>query len=244
MATIGSLLEIASSQPQAHFLVEHLLMPAYDLPENTMVCEIVGPNNPWYHDLYTFIRDKTFPADMKPMHKRALAQRASRYTILAETLYKRGYDGTLLRCLNQEESSSVLAEVHSGICGAHMNGIALAKKILRVGYYWPTMESDACHFVKHCQACQKHGNLIHAPSQALQSITTPWPFSQWGLDLIGKIRPTSSDGHKFIITATDYFTKWVEAMPLTYVTGSQISKFIFNNLICRFGIPSALVADN
>ncbi|KAH9311691.1 hypothetical protein KI387_026726, partial [Taxus chinensis] len=126
----------------------------------------------------------------------------------------------------------------------HTSGIVLAKKLLRVGYYWPTMESDCCNFVKKCELCQKYGNLIHVPAQALQPITMPWPFSKWGLDLIGKLHPSSSDGHTHIITATEYFTKWVEVVPLTYVTGAQISKFIMNHLICHYGIPSAIVTDN
>eukprot|EP01018_Ginkgo_biloba_P005937 Gb_41744 [translate_table: standard] len=80
---------------------------------------------------------------------------------------------------------------------------------------------------------------LHKPCSQSQ-----WPFSTWGLDLIGKINPSSSDGHKHIITATEYFTKWVEAIPLTIVTGKQISKFILNHLICRYGIPSIIITDN
>jgi len=66
----------------------------------------------------------------------------------------------------------------------------------------------------------------------------------WGLDLMGKINPSSSNGHKHIITTTEYFTKWVESIPLTYVIGKQISKFILNHIIYCYGIPSTIITDN
>jgi hypothetical protein len=66
---------------------------------------------------------------------------------------------------------------------------------------------------------------------------TPWPFSQWGLDIIGKITPTSTNGHKFIIRTTEYFTKWVKAIPMNYIMEKKIAKFILNYLIYHYGIP-------
>ena len=56
-----------------------------------------------------------------------------------------------------------------------------------------------------------HGDLIHVPPSELHALTSPWPFSVWGIDIIGKISPKSSSGHEFILVAIDYFTKWVEA---------------------------------
>jgi hypothetical protein len=106
------------------------------------------------------------------------------------------------------------------------------------------MEKEAHQFIQNFLQCQQHGDLIHAPAQELHPIIMPWPFSQWGLDLIGKISPTSSNGHKFIITTTKYFTKWVEAIPMTYIIGKKISKFILNYLICRYGVPQTIISDN
>lgn len=82
---------------------------------------------------------------------------------------------------------------------------------LRQGYYWTTMESDCNEFVKRCHKCKIHANLMHMPPTELTSMTTPWPFSVWGSDIIGKVTPKASNGHEFILVAIDYFTKWVEA---------------------------------
>ena len=70
------------------------------------------------------------------------------------------------------------------------------------------------------------------------------PFQQWGLDLIGEIHPSSSAQHKWILTATDYFTKWMEAIPSRQATDSIIISFLENNILSRFGCPQKLITDN
>ena len=52
-----------------------------------------------------------------------------------------------------------------------------------------------------------HGDLIHVPPSELHALTSPWPFSVWGIDIIEKISPKSSSGHEYILVAIDYFTK-------------------------------------
>ena len=106
------------------------------------------------------------------------------------------------------------------------------------------MEQYVHDYAKTCHKCQIHSNLIHALAQELQPVISPWPFSQWEFDLIGAISPPSSDGHKFIITTTKYFTKWVEVVPLTFTTGKQISRFILNYIICRYGVPLAIITNH
>ena len=71
----------------------------------------------------------------------------------------------------------------------------------------------------------------------LHSIVKPWPFRGWAMDLIGKIYPTSSKGHNFILIATNYFTKWVEATPLKKIEHKDVIQFIKEQIIHRFGIP-------
>ncbi|RVW30396.1 hypothetical protein CK203_088856 [Vitis vinifera] len=78
-----------------------------------------------------------------------------------------------------------------------MGGHMLARKIMRTGYFWLTMETDCCQFVQRCPECQIHGDLIHVPPSELHALTSPWPFSVWGIDIIGKISPKSSSGHEF-----------------------------------------------
>ncbi|XP_059067608.1 uncharacterized protein LOC131858393 [Cryptomeria japonica] len=70
------------------------------------------------------------------------------------------------------------------------------------------------------------------------------PFQQWGLDFIGEIIDHSSGGHKWILVATDYLTKWVEAIPIKQATSRVVIKFMMENIIIRFGIPARIINDN
>ena len=76
----------------------------------------------------------------------------------------------------------------------------LSRKIMRTGYFWLTMVT-VDQFVQRCSECQMHGDLIHVPSSELHALTSPWPFSVWGIDIIGKISPKSSSGHELILVA-------------------------------------------
>ncbi|XP_077251879.1 uncharacterized protein LOC143891125 [Tasmannia lanceolata] len=89
-----------------------------------------------------------------------------------------------------------------------------------------------------------YANLIHVPPSQLHSLTSPWPFSVWGIDIIGKISPKSSSGHEYILVAIDYSTKWIEAASYASLTSASVAKFIKVNIICRYGVPPELISDN
>ncbi|GAV76793.1 rve domain-containing protein, partial [Cephalotus follicularis] len=129
------------------------------------------------------------------------------------------------------------------ICGNHTGGRTLSHKLLRQGYYWPTMHQDAIDLVRKCDKCQRNANISRRPSQPLTSITAPWPFAQWGMDFIGPL-PMASGQRKFLIVAVDYFTKWVEAEPLATITEKNTESFVWKSIICRFGVPRTIVSDN
>ena len=88
-----------------------------------------------------------------------------------------------------------------------------------------------------------HGDLIHVPPSELHALTSPWPFSVWGIDIIGKISPKSSIGHEYILVVIDYFTKWVEATSYARLTMARVAKFIRSHIICRYGVPQELIYD-
>ena len=136
-----------------------------------------------------------------------------------------------------------MREVHIGFYGPHMGGHMLARKIMKTGYFWLTMETNCCQFVQKCLECQIHGDLIHAPLSELHVLTSPWPCSIWGIDIIRKISPKSSSGHKFILVAIDYFTKWVEVTSYVRLTSARVASFIRSYIICCYGVPYELISD-
>ena len=126
-------------------------------------------------------------------------------------LYKRAPTRVHLRCVDKDEAQKLMETIYEGVCGPQMNGIVLAKKIARQGYFWLTIETYCVKFIKKYHNCQAYGDVSHLLSMELQVMTSPWPFAVWGIDIIWKVRPKASNGHRYIIMAIDYFFKWVEA---------------------------------
>ena len=137
-----------------------------------------------------------------------------------------------------------MEDMHNGLFGAHSSGYTMAKKILIAGYYWSMMETDCHQHSRTCHKCQIYANKVHVPHIPLNVMTSPWPFAMWGIDMIGEIKPTASNGHRFILVAIDYFTKWVEAASFASVTKNVVARFIKHNLICLYGIPERIITDN
>nr|KYP76999.1 Gypsy retrotransposon integrase-like protein 1 [Cajanus cajan] len=185
-------------------------------------------NNPsdWRDKIKAFINDSALPAD--PTEAKRIRTQASRYVIIAGLLYRRDFSTPLLKCLAPTEAEYVIREVHEGICGTHSGARTTVAKILRAGYYWPTMNTDCDTFVKKCQPCQKHSNLIHQPAEQLHCIPPAWSFATWGADILGPF-PTAKGQCKFLIVAVDLFTKWIEAKPLACISAHQVQKFLWKN---------------
>ncbi|GAV62408.1 rve domain-containing protein/RVT_3 domain-containing protein, partial [Cephalotus follicularis] len=220
-------------------LVDYLDRPTISEAE---VMDIDVPQEPnWMTPFINWLRDGILPED--PAEARKLVYRANRFHIQDGILYKRSFSFPWLRCLNPSEADYALREVHEGICGNHTGGRTLSHKLLRQGYYWPTMHQDAINLVRKCDKCQRNSNISRRPSQPLTSITAPWPFAQWGMDFVGPL-PIATSQRKFLIVAVDYFTKWVEAEPLAIITEKNTESFVWKSIICRFGVPRTIITDN
>ena len=219
--------------------VEYLEEPSID-PYGMEVAPVGSVPN-WMDPIWDYINDGTLPDDPKEAAK--IRVRSSRFTNHKGGLYKRGFLTPFLKCIAGEDTEYVLREVHEGICGNHIGARTLAGKVLRQGYYWPTMLKDATNLVKRCRICQEHAKISRLPAEPLTSVTSPWPFQQWGLDILGPL-PMGKGQCKFIIVVVDYFTKWAEAEPLATITEQKIRNFVWRAIICKFGIPRALVSDN
>ncbi|GJX38838.1 reverse transcriptase domain-containing protein [Tanacetum coccineum] len=141
------------------------------------------------------------------------------------------------------QANYVLREIHEGSCSMHAGTRSVVAKALRTGYYWPTMHKDARALIKACQECQVHKPVPRNPQERLNPITSPWPFYKWGIDIAGPF-PEGPDKVKFLIVAMDYFTKWIEAKPVATITGNQVKKFVWENIVCRFGLPGEIISDN
>ena len=150
------------------------------------------------------MKDSVLPDEKEAARK--LKVRAVRFILIKDVLYKRGFSPPYLRCLGNEEADYVMKEVHEGICGNHSGSKSLIHKLVRAGYYRPTMQNDAKAYVKTCDKCQRFSNIIRQPTEELTPMTAPWPFAQWGLDIMRPF-PTAVRQLKFLVVGIDYFTK-------------------------------------
>ena len=95
-----------------------------------------------------------------------------------DTLYKRGFFMPYLKCINKEEAKYVLEEIHEGVCRNHTGTRSLVSKVIRTGYFWPTMQVDIRELVKKCDKYQRFGNVQCLPVEKMTIISSPWPFAQ------------------------------------------------------------------
>ncbi|KAG7564134.1 Ribonuclease H-like superfamily [Arabidopsis suecica] len=168
---------------------------------------------------------------------------SAKYCIIKKSLYKRGVSDPYLLCIFGPEVEIVTSEVHEGLCGSHSSGRAMAFKIKRLGYFWPTMISDCIDYAKRCKKCQMHAPLIHQPSELLSSISAPYPFMGWSMDIVGPMH-RSTRGVQYLLVLTDYFSKWIEAEAYINIHDSVVKTFLWKHIICRYGVPYEIVTDN
>ncbi|KAA0063067.1 uncharacterized protein E6C27_scaffold468G001840 [Cucumis melo var. makuwa] len=113
-----------------------------------------------------------------------------------------------------------------------------------MGYSWPKMVQDSIDYAKKCESCQYHANFIHQPPEPLHPIVGSCAFKALGLNPVGPITSKSSARHSYILAAIDYFSKWVEAIPLREARKENVANFIRTHIIYRYGIPHQIVTDN
>ncbi|RDX96690.1 Tf2-9, partial [Mucuna pruriens] len=209
---------------QRSVIHENISAPTIDKPE----VQHNEERKTWMDLMIAYLKDGKLPADSVGSNKH---------------LYRRGFSSPLLKCVDAEEALYIIQEEHEGICGTHIGGRALAGKITKAGYYWPTLKTDCMDYVKRCDKCQRFADGHQAPAEQLHTVTSPWPFQKWGIDILGPF-PLALGQLKFLMVAVDYFTKWVEAEPMATITAERVKHFIWKKIICRFGLPAEIVFDN
>ncbi|XP_024030692.1 uncharacterized protein LOC112094323 [Morus notabilis] len=178
--------------------IEELERPTIEEINKALIIQ-TGEN--WMTPLIQYLMDAQLPNNKD--EARRIRYRAARYLLYDGLLYRRGYSTPLQRCLDDDEGQ-----------------MSLALKVLRQGYYWPTLKKDAFQYARRCDKCQR-----------------------WGVDLIGPLH-LALGGFKFAIVVVDYYTKWAKAKALTTTMEAACTNFMWSNIVCRFGVPHSIVSDN
>ncbi|XP_076927272.1 uncharacterized protein LOC143590788 [Bidens hawaiensis] len=117
-----------------------------------MVASIETPGPCWMTPILRYLQEGIVPEDKQGA--RSLRIRALQYEIIYGALYRRSYLGPLLKCIDYGEAEYVIREIHEGICGMHMGAKMVAARVMRAGYYWPTMLLSAIREIRKCDSCQ------------------------------------------------------------------------------------------
>ncbi|XP_043694167.1 uncharacterized protein LOC122644858 [Telopea speciosissima] len=195
----------------------------------------------WMDPLIAYLQGGTLPTNKEEAKK--IRMRAAQYTMIGGVLYKKDYAMPYLKCLRPSEAEYILREIHTGICGQHLGGIALAHKVIKQGYFWPYLRKEAMSFVCKCIKCQTFALITRQSTTELTSISSPLPFVQWGMDILGPF-PKASRGRQFVVVTVDYFIKWVEAEALALISAAKVWRFFLHFVIYRYEILRTLITDN
>ena len=174
--------------------------------------------------IFKYIKDGELPAER--WEARKIKARSTSYCIMEEKLYKRSLDEPYLLGVSPKDAFTILKQTHEGACRSHSGGRSLAIRIKKLGYFWPTIADDSEQFALKCVKCQRDVPMIHQPTQKLSTISSPYPFMKWSMDVVGPLVPSGPAQLRFLLVLTDYFTKWIEAEAFSNVTSTTVTSFI------------------
>ncbi|KAJ3705468.1 hypothetical protein LUZ61_009173 [Rhynchospora tenuis] len=159
---------------------------------------VIEVGDEWYALLWNFLNYNKLPDDEKVARK--VKRWALEFTIMDGNLFKKGYGIPWLTCVGRAKADELISEIHEGICGSHQGMSSLSNRIIRAGFYWPTLRKDVEEFIRRCEKCQFHSHIPRQPPHSMQSIASPWPFDVWGIDLLGPF-PQGQGNVKFLVVA-------------------------------------------
>ncbi|XP_010451602.1 PREDICTED: uncharacterized protein LOC104733747 [Camelina sativa] len=195
----------------------------------------------WRNPIWAYQENEELPAVKWAARKLKIV--SARYSIYSRVLLRRSVAGPYLTCVAGEEPAALMQAVHDGPYGNHSGGRTLAFKIKRQGYFWPTMVADCKEYSQTCEKCQKHAPSIHQPTELLSSVSAPYPFMRWSMDIIGPLH-RGLGGVQYVLVLTDYFSKWVEAVAYAKVRSEEVQQFVLKSIIYRYGVPHEIVTDH
>ena len=155
-----------------------------------------------------------------------------------------GVDSIFQRYVLEHKRPRILAEAHEGITWGHYSGKATAHKVLRAGLWWLTIHKDSKEYCHWCDVCQRVGKPNRRDEIPLRPRVTLQAFDKWAIEFVGPINlPTKITGERYIITVTEYMTRWAEATPMKDCNTETTTHFLFEQVITRFGCPRVLMSD-
>jgi hypothetical protein len=148
-------------------------------------------------------------------------------------------EGKWLNVITKEESIEVLRKLHDHELSGHFGRDTTYNRI-REKYYWKNMKKDIEEYIRKCEKCQKRSKAVgKGPIHPIE-VTGIWDTI--GIDFVGPLKETEN-GNKYILVIMDYFSKWPEAIAMKEATAENVYKYLYKEIICRYGIPKKIISD-
>ena len=154
---MSSMYKVKWDNEAPQITIESLDEPAYCYEIDTKgVTE-----KPWFHEVKRYLEAQEYPEGASVNDKKFLRRFSAKFFLSNGTLYKRNHDSTLLWRVDKSEAERIMEDLHEGTFGTHSSRHTMAKKILRAGYYWFTMEADCYQHSRTCHKCQIYADKVH-----------------------------------------------------------------------------------
>lgn len=189
-----------------------------DIAEDNSSALLVGLKDDQFYDIAYFLTYGESPKHITTKVEIKLRLKATKYTIIDNVLYKKGLDGAFLRCVDKDQHKKLLNSLHNEAFGDNFSFTMSSFKIMRNRLQWPGMFVDAYKWVGKYEKCKLFSGKPRLVAPPLKPMVVKEQFKQWGLEFIGPLNPTSGAGHTHVQKTMDYFTKWVEEIPIKNTT--------------------------
>ena len=207
------------------------------------VLHINGEDESEFSDIIAYLVDRIYPTRLSRVEKNVFQHKVAPYTIIQGILFRLEADKQLKQCLEKKERKEVMRALHFGPSEEHFVANTTTNRIRSAGYWWLYLIRDVKAYVGSCDQCQRTGAPAFRNHWPLTPIIPIAPFEKWGINFVGPINLVSAWRNRYIILATDYATKWVEARPTRKNNGATATIFLFEEIMMRFGHRLELVSD-
>jgi hypothetical protein len=199
-----------------------------------------SPEVDWISLIKAYLDNQPISDDNAEIER--IARKSRMYHLIDGVLYQHDANGMMMKCISKDECIQLLQEIHSGVYGAHSSWGSIVGKAFRHGFYWSTAKDDVIEIITKCHECQFFQNETTKHVNPLRPINLSWPFTVWGIDIIG-VLPRAPGGFRFLFVDIDTFTKWMEATPVVNIMQEAAVKFL-QSIIYRFGVPQRVLTGN
>ena len=166
-----------------HLQADHLSRLSEKMGENPVDDRLVDDNlfvvtakPDWYAGIVEFLTTQKLPEDWTKEERRKVRVNSRHFVVVGHRLFRRGADGLLRRYVSRLRFLSILEACHDSACGGHFSGQLTGQKILRAGYFWPTLFKDSHDYVKRCDACQRYARNDLTDGDATPCVITSCTF--------------------------------------------------------------------